>query len=98
MHDLHALLLTLFGPGTWGAGGNIAAAPILAACAALAAYLGRHRIGRVMSAWWGKHHPHRDELAEIRRTAEAARRIAADTYEHHTGRRHPDAPREGGQP
>ncbi len=56
LHDLHVLLVTLFGPGTWGAGGNIAAAPILAACAGLAAYLGRHRIGKGLAAWWDKHH------------------------------------------
>lgn len=58
-HDLHALLLTLFGPGTWGAGGNVAAAPVLAVPAGLAAYLGRHRIGKNLAAWWDFHHgPH----------------------------------------
>lgn len=32
------------------------------------------------------------DLGEIRDTAEKAHRIAADTYHHHTGRDHPDAP------
>lgn len=53
------ILRDLFGPGTWGAGGNIAAAPILATVGALGAYLARHRIGRHLAAWWDAHHgPH----------------------------------------
>ena len=34
----------------------------------------------------------RKDLGDIRGTAEKAHRIAADTYRHHTGRDHPDAP------
>ena len=53
------ILLDLFGPGTWGAGGNIAAAPILAVASGIIAYLLRHRIGRQLAAWWSVHHgPH----------------------------------------
>lgn len=33
-----------------------------------------------------------EELAEIRRIAEAAHKISADTYKAHTGKDHPDAP------
>jgi hypothetical protein len=32
-------------------------------------------------------------LEEIRQNTEAARRIAADTYTHHTGQIHPDSPK-----
>lgn len=54
-----SILRDLFGPGTWGAGGNIAAAPILATVGALGAYLARHKIGRGLAAWWAGHHaPH----------------------------------------
>ena len=53
------ILLDLFGPGTWGAGGNLAAAPILAVVSGVAAFLLRHRIGRHLAAWWAVHHgPH----------------------------------------
>jgi hypothetical protein len=60
-------------------------------CAAFAAawgWLFRRRI----SAWWARIHPHGDALREIREMAAAAHRIAADTHEHLTGRRHPDSP------
>lgn len=72
-----------------------------------AAFLGRHRIRRAVKdlhALWARHHPLNDDLREIRQAAEAAHRIAADMYEHHTGRRHPDSPelddlkQEGGTP
>lgn len=54
-----AILLDLFGPGTWGAGGNLAAAPILAVVSGAVAFLLRHRIGRRLAAWWAVHHgPH----------------------------------------
>lgn len=52
----HAILSDLFGPGTWGTAGNIVAAVLLGALSAVAAYLGRHRIGRGLAAWWSKHH------------------------------------------
>jgi hypothetical protein len=38
------------------------------------------------------HRESRAELAAAREAAESARRIAADLYEHHTGRAHPAAP------
>ena len=46
-------------------------------------------------AWLGTLHMRarlRDDLTEVQATAEKANRIAADTYRHHTGRDHPDAP------
>lgn len=86
------ILLDLFGPGTWGAGGNIAAAPVLAVIGAVVTFA----FWRPLKAFWKRHHPHSADLAEIRQIAEKAHRIAADTYEHHTGRRHPDAPAEKG--
>lgn len=101
-----AILRDLFGPGTWGAGGNIAAAPILAAAAALITWLA-HKLGLLrklanrfeppLSAWWGRIHPHRDKIDRALAAAEKALRIAADTHEHLTGERHPDSPERGGQ-
>lgn len=82
----HAILLDLFGAGTWGAGGNMVAWVLCGALTAVGTYLMRHRL----RAWW--HHPHGAALAEIREASEAAHRIAADLYEHHTGRRHPGSP------
>jgi hypothetical protein len=82
------ILLDLFGPGTWGAGGNLVAWVICGALGAAGTYLLRHRL----RAWWAAHHPHSAALAEIRQIAEAAHRIAADTHEHVTGSRHPDSP------
>lgn len=50
------ILRDLFGPGTWGAGGNLAAAPILAALSLLAAYLARHKITSRLATLWDHHH------------------------------------------
>lgn len=50
------ILRDLFGPGTWGVAGNIVAALICGAAAALGAWLGRHKIGRALAAWWNRHH------------------------------------------
>lgn len=61
------------------AGGNIGAMPLQAAITAVVAFVFRGPIGRLLG---------RDALKE----AKAARRIAADLYQHHTGRTHPDAP------
>lgn len=87
-----AICRALFGPGTWGTAGNLVASVLLFVLGILAAWLGRHKI----RAWWKNHHPHGPALAEIREIAEKAHRIAADTYEHHTGMRHPDSPERGG--
>lgn len=65
-----SILRDLFGPGTWGAGGNLAAAPILAALGGLVTWLLRHKIGRGLAAWWAVHHgphavaQHKQALAE----------------------------------
>ncbi len=86
---MKTVLLDLFGPGTWGTGGNLVAAVLCAAAATAWGWLFRHRI----KAWWVRIHPHSGVIAEIRDMAEAAHRIAADTHEHVTGQRHPDSPR-----
>jgi hypothetical protein len=53
------ILRDLFGPGTWGTGGNVIAAVLLGALGALSAWLGRNKIGRALAAWWAVHHgPH----------------------------------------
>jgi hypothetical protein len=84
-----AVLRDLFGPGTWGAGGNIAAAPILAATAAVLTWLAHKlgilakltdHIGRRGAAWWDKHHGehavrrHRQALEEHEESKRAAER------------------------
>jgi hypothetical protein len=70
------------------AGGNVVAMP---ACAVVAvAFAVGFR--RPAARWWRKHFGAQADLAEIRGLAAAAHRIAADTYRHHTGRVHPDAP------
>jgi hypothetical protein len=81
----HAFFSDLFGPGTWGAGGNLAAAPILAAVSLLAAYLGRHKIGRTLAAWWALHHgPHAiAQHREALRQHEASRRRDSSQEEPH---------------
>lgn len=61
------------------AGGNIGAMPLQGGITAAIGYVFRGPLGRLLS---------RDALRE----AKAGRRIAADLYEHHTGRVHPDAP------
>lgn len=63
-------------------GGNIGAIPLEAAITAAAGLLFRKPLQRAM-AWL-----RREELEEAR----AARRIAADLYEHHTGHAHQLAP------
>lgn len=49
------ILRDLFGPGTWGAGGNLAAAPILAVFGGAVTWFLRHKIGRGLAAWWAGH-------------------------------------------
>ena len=50
------ILLALFGPGTWGAGGNIVAWVLCGILGAGGMWLLRHRIGKTLAAWWAKHH------------------------------------------
>lgn len=88
-------------------GGNIAAMPLEAAVAAVAGWLARKPLARLARWARGELHAEthaalrdmrvaladiRAEAAKTRRTAELAHQIAADTHEHLTGRRHPDAP------
>jgi hypothetical protein len=69
-------------------GGNVGAMPLQGILAVLFAVCFRKPLAR----WWHKHFGAQADLREIRETADAARRIAADLFEHHTGREHPDAP------
>lgn len=70
------------------AGSNIGAAPACGILAVLFAVCFQKPIAK----WWHKHLGYRADLAEIRDIASAAHRIAADTFRHHTGHDHPDAP------
>ena len=92
---MKAILLDLFGPGTWGTGGNLVASALLGSLAAVTAFLGRHRIRAFVTGFWERHHPHRDKLDRALAAAEAAHRISADLYRNHTGDDHPDAPERG---
>lgn len=88
-------------------GGNVAAMPLEAAAAAAAGWLARKPLARLARWARGELHADthtalrdmrvaladiRAETAKARHTAELSRQIAADTHEHLTGRRHPDAP------
>lgn len=75
------------------AGSNIGALPLEAAVTAAAGYAFRRPIRR---AWERMRAPLHAEMAEIRRIAEAARRISADTHWAVTGDEHPDAPERQG--
>jgi hypothetical protein len=70
-------------------GGNVAAMPVCGALAVVFAVGFRKPI----AAWWHKHFGAKADLAEIRRIAEDSRKIAADLFEHHTGKVHPAAPK-----
>lgn len=94
MAGVKAILLDLFGPGTWGTGGNLVASALLGSLAAVTAFLGRHRIRALVTGLWERHHPHKDKVDRVLAAAEAAHRIAAATHEHLTGERHPDSPPE----
>jgi hypothetical protein len=74
-------------------GGNVGAMPLQALISAVVALLLAvvlRPLWRRLWAWL-KRELSRPALEE----AKAARRIAADLYEHHTGRPHPDAPDSG---
>lgn len=61
------LIRDLFGPGTWGAGGNLVAWVLCGAIGTAAAYLLRDLIGPRLARWWHRHHGghQRAELAAI---------------------------------
>lgn len=69
-------------------GGNVAAMPLCGLAAVIFAVCFRKPAAR----WWRRHFGAQQDLAEIRDMASAAQRIAADLFEHHTGRVHPCAP------
>ena len=53
----------------WPAGaiwGNVWAMPVCGIVAAVAAYVGRDRLGKALRSWWHRHLGHRGELNEIR--------------------------------
>lgn len=70
------ILKDLFGPGTWGAGGNV----IVDAGGVVLAWLGRDHIGRKLAAWWAKHHgPHAiEQQREALRQHEEAKASGQD--------------------
>lgn len=70
------------------AGSNVGAMPACGLFAVLSAVCFR----RPAAAWWHRHFGARQDLADIKAVADAAHRIAADLYKHHTGHHHPDAP------
>lgn len=75
----------------WGwAGGNIGSVPACGAEAVVFAVCFR----KPAAAWWHRHFGAKADLAEIKAIAESGQRIAADLFEHHVGRAHPDAPSE----
>lgn len=89
---MRTFLLFFAWPGgaVWG---NVWAMPLCGAVAAVSAFLLRDRLGSAMRGWWRRHDiGHGHEIAEIRELAAKAHRIAADTYQHQTGKPHPDAP------
>lgn len=63
------ILRDLFGPGTWGTGGNLVAAVLLGGLGVAFGYLFRDRIGPKLAAWWTRHASDGfgDELAALRR-------------------------------
>jgi hypothetical protein len=69
-------------------GGNVGAMPLQALIAAIAGVAFRKPLRRAYHALVGEH----ADLQDVKRIAEAAHRISADLFEHHTGGTHPDAP------
>lgn len=73
----------------WAAtGGNIEAMPLQAAITVVATLLLRKHVAR----WWHRIVGDKADLEDVKRMAEAAQRIAADLFEHHTGQQHEAAP------
>lgn len=84
---MHVFLLFFAWPGgaTWS---NVLAMPACGLFAVVSAVCFR----KPAAKWWHKHFGVKADLAEIRDLAARAHRIAADTYRHHLGHDHPDAP------
>lgn len=81
--NVKGIFLDLFGPGTWGTGGNLVASALLGAGGLLLAWITHKlgilpklldRAGRVLAAWWAGHH--REHAIE--QHLEALRRHEAD--------------------
>lgn len=76
-----SVLKDLFGPGTWGTGGNLVAWALCGVVAGVFGYIFRDRIGRRLAAWWHKHHGGhlRGELAAMEERLRAhVSAVAAD--------------------
>jgi hypothetical protein len=69
-------------------GGNVLAMPLCGLLAVAFAVCCRKPIAR----WWHRYFGAKAELADIKATVDAAHKIAADLFEHHTGSAHPLAP------
>lgn len=87
---MHTLWLFFSWPAgaTWS---NVLAMPACGLVAVMSAVVFR----KPLSRWWHRLVGEHAGVEDIRRAADAAHRIAADLFEHHTGRRHPDAPGNG---
>ena len=72
-------------------GGNVGAMPLQGVIAIVFAAAVRKPLGRA----WHRAVGERADLADIRRAADAAHKIAADLFEHHIGTAHPSAPDPG---
>ena len=70
-------------------GGNIGAMPLQTVITVGVTLL----FQKPLSSWWRRRFGGQADLREIREAAAAAHRIAADLFERHAGRAHPDAPR-----
>lgn len=95
MHWAHRWLFEDFWVLVWP---NVGAVPLCAAAGSIGVWCFRRPLERA----WRRlrehlHEPVRADLAEIREIAEKAHRIAADTYRHHAGHDHPDAPARAGE-
>jgi len=71
-----SILRDLFGPGTWGTGGNLVAWVICGVLGVIGTYLLRHRIGRNLAVWWNLHHREHavEQHLEALRRHEASKR------------------------
>lgn len=78
------VLRDLFGPGTWGTGGNLVAWVLCGAVAAVGTYLLRNRIGPALSRFWKKHHGEPATAAHVQAAvADAVARMQKQTTESH---------------
>lgn len=82
----------LFGPQTWGIGGNLLATLVAAFLGATFGVAFRRPIAR----FWHKHFSKVDELSEIKDYVQKAHQIVSDNFKHLTGEDHPHSPNGNG--